>query len=42
MNKKKGQVVKVIPLHTYMKGGWSEYDRNLSDHLPVMMKINFP
>lgn len=35
-------VVKVFPLHEYLVGGWYEYDRNLSDHLPVGLKLAWP
>ncbi len=32
-------VVKVAPLYQYLEGGWSTYDRMVSDHLPVVMRI---
>lgn len=31
--------VEVLPLHEGFPGGWSEYDRNMSDHLPVALKL---
>jgi len=29
----------VVPLHTYLSGGWSTYDREVSDHLPVVIRL---
>ncbi len=31
--------VRVIRLYDYMLSGWSSYDKNLSDHLPVFIKL---
>jgi endonuclease/exonuclease/phosphatase family metal-dependent hydrolase len=31
--------VAVLPVHEGFAGGWREYDRNLSDHLPVALKL---
>jgi len=31
--------VAVMPLFQGLTGGWNEYDRNLSDHLPVAVKL---
>lgn len=31
--------VRVMPLFQGLSGGWNEYDRNLSDHLPVAVKL---
>jgi len=31
--------VEVLPLYEGFPGGWSEYDRNMSDHLPVALKL---
>ncbi len=31
--------VRVIRLYDYMTSGWSSYDKNLSDHLPVFIKL---
>lgn len=31
--------VLVIPMYAYMSGGWSGYDRDISDHLPVIIKL---
>lgn len=33
--------VRTIQLHTYISGTWSAYDRNISDHLPVCLKLGF-
>ncbi len=32
-------LVQVIPLHTYLNGGWSNFDNNISDHLPVVLRL---
>lgn len=29
----------VVPLHTFISGGWSNYDRFVSDHLPVVVRL---
>ena len=31
--------VSVIPVYTGFPGGWNEYDSNMSDHLPVAVKL---
>ena len=31
--------VLVLPVYSGFPGGWNEYDRNLSDHLPVAVKL---
>jgi hypothetical protein len=35
-------LVEEIRLHDHMDHGWSFYERNLSDHLPVVMRISVP
>ena len=32
-------LVQVVPLHTYFSQGLTEYDRNISDHLPVVVRL---
>ena len=34
-------LVEVEPLHTYLGEGWSFYDNELSDHLPVAVRLVF-
>jgi|GEM_PF-92682 len=34
-----GAAIKVIPLHSYFPGGMGDYDRNISDHLPVGVRL---
>jgi endonuclease/exonuclease/phosphatase family metal-dependent hydrolase len=31
--------VRVMPLHQGLPFGWNDYDRNISDHLPVALKL---
>jgi endonuclease/exonuclease/phosphatase family metal-dependent hydrolase len=31
--------VHVIPLPSYLPNGWSQYDEDISDHLPVVLKL---
>jgi len=33
--------IMVVPLHTFMSNGLSEYDPLISDHLPVVLKMGF-
>ena len=33
--------VMVVPLHTYLRNGLSDYDPLISDHLPVVLKVGF-
>ena len=32
-------LVGVMPLQSYLSGGWSEYDAEISDHLPVLARF---
>lgn len=34
-----GTLVQVVPLHTFMYNGLSDYDPLISDHLPVVLKL---
>ncbi len=31
--------VHVIPLHSFLPQGWNQYDEEISDHLPVVLKL---
>ena len=31
--------VSVLPVYSGFPGGWNDYDRNMSDHLPVAVKL---
>ncbi len=31
--------INVVPIYSFMSGGWSGYDRDISDHLPVVLKL---
>ncbi|MFH2051716.1 MAG: endonuclease/exonuclease/phosphatase family protein [bacterium] len=31
--------VRVLRLYDYLSSGWSEYDKNISDHLPVLLRL---
>lgn len=33
-------LVQVVPLDDHINGGWPQYDENISDHLPVAVRIN--
>jgi endonuclease/exonuclease/phosphatase family metal-dependent hydrolase len=32
-------LVQVVPLHNFLNGGWSDFDDNISDHLPVVLRL---
>jgi len=32
-------LIQVVPLHTYFSRGLTEYDQNISDHLPVVVRL---
>lgn len=32
-------LVKVMPLHTMLDGGWTQYDAETTDHLPVVVRL---
>jgi endonuclease/exonuclease/phosphatase family metal-dependent hydrolase len=34
-------LVQVVPLHTFLRNGLTDYDPLLSDHLPVVLKVGF-
>jgi endonuclease/exonuclease/phosphatase family metal-dependent hydrolase len=34
-------LVQVVPLHNLI-GGWASYNRSLSDHLPVLLRLSLP
>ncbi len=34
-----GSGTSVVPLHTYISGGWATYDGRISDHLPVVVRL---
>lgn len=38
-SEKAGALVEVVPLNTYLGGGMSAYYRDLSDHLPVLLRL---
>ena len=38
-SEKAGALVEVVPLNTYLSGGMSAYYRDLSDHLPVLLRL---
>jgi endonuclease/exonuclease/phosphatase family metal-dependent hydrolase len=31
--------IRVVPLFAFLSEGWSQYDRDISDHLPVVLKL---
>lgn len=33
-------LIEVVPMHTVMSGGFNVYDRDLSDHLPVAVRLD--
>ena len=35
----KGTLVQVVPLHTFLRNGLSDYDPLISDHLPVVLRL---
>jgi hypothetical protein len=37
----KETLVQVVPLHTFLRNGLTDYDPLISDHLPVVLKLGF-
>ena len=36
-----GSTVQTIPIEDYLEGGWSDYEKYISDHRPVVLSLNF-
>ena len=36
-----GSTVQTIPAEDYLEGGWSDYEKYVSDHRPVVLSLNF-